>query len=76
MEQVEQGVEKLIPHAHEEEEWPGCVVEAKQGILLLTNVLVGSLAQHVGSVEVDPVARNVHHHHQLEEEQVGRVEDS
>ena len=38
--QVEEAVEELISHAHEKEEWPGGVVETKESIFLLANVLV------------------------------------
>ena len=53
VEEIQHRVEEFISCTHEEEEWPGSVVEAKQGILLLTDILVRCLAQNIGCVEVN-----------------------
>ena len=54
--QVEESIKQLISSTHAKQEYADCVVKPGKGILLRANILVGCLAHHCGSVQVNPVA--------------------
>jgi len=68
MEKIEHGVEELIARTHEEEEWLVGVVETEQGILSLWDGFVRTFSEHVRRMKMNPVARNINQHNNLEEE--------
>ena len=76
VEKVEHWVEEFIAGTHAEEERAGSVVELEECILLLIHGFMRGLSKDSRSVEGNPVAGNVHHHHQLKEKDERWVESA
>lgn len=74
MEEEEEAEEELVPGAHDKQNRLGGVVDPEDGVPREVDALMTGGACYCRAVQVQPVAGDVHTHAELEEEDVGRVE--